>query len=85
MESYNINMLETQHFDHLSTALHHLLPSMKTFHTKHGSYKFQVATAIVCNKVVDPSVVTQPPFTITSEMIAVYAADAVPPIDDING
>ena len=27
----------------------------------------------------DPSVVTQPPVTLTSEMIAVYAADTAPP------
>ena len=33
------------------------------------------------HKAVDPSVVTQPPVTQTSEMIAVYAADAAPPID----
>ena len=75
---YNINMPETQHLDHLSTALHILLPTMKTFHTKHRAYKFQVAIMIVCNKVVDPSVVTQPPVTLTSKMIAVYTAD-VPP------
>ena len=32
----------------------------------------------------DPSVVTQPPVTLTSEMIAVYTTDAAPPIDDVN-
>ena len=47
-------------------ALHLLLPTMKT-------YKFQVAITTVCHKAVDPSVVTQPPVTLTSEMIAVYA------------
>ena len=38
----------------------------------------------MCLKAVDPSVVTQPPVTLTSEMIAVYAADAKPPLDDVN-
>ena len=38
----------------------------------------------MCHKAVDPSVVTQPPVTLTSEMIAVYAADAAPPLDDVN-
>ena len=38
----------------------------------------------MCHKAVDPSVVTQPPVTLTSEMIAVCAADAAPPLDDVN-
>ena len=63
VERYNINMQETHHLDHLSTALHLLLPLMKTFRTKHHAYKLQVAITIVCHKAVDPSVVTQPPVT----------------------
>ena len=84
VERYNIDMQEKQHLDHLSPALHLLLPTMKTFQAKHCAYKFQVAIPIVYHKVVDPSVVTQPPVTLTSEMIAVYAADAAPPLDDVN-
>ena len=84
MERYNIDMQETQHLDHLSTALHLLRPPMKTFQDKHRAYKFQVAITIVRHKTMDPSVVTQPPVTLTSEMIAVCAADAVPPLDDVN-
>ena len=83
VESYNINMQETQHLVHLSTALH-LLPTMTQLHTKHRAYNFQVAITIVYHKAVDPSVVTQPPVTLTSEMIAMYAADTVPPRDDVN-
>ena len=45
---------------------------------------FQVAITILCHKAVDPSVVTQPPVTLTSEIIAVYAADAAPPLDHAN-
>ena len=85
VERYNINMQETQHLDHLSTALHLHQSTMKTFHTKQNAYKFQISITIVCHKVVDPSVVTQPPVTLTSEMIAVYAADTAPPLDDVNG
>ena len=84
MQRYNIDMRETQHLDHLSTALHLLRPPMKTFRVKHRAYNFQVAITIVYHKAVDPSVVTQPPVTLTSEMIAVYAADAAPPLDDVN-
>ena len=54
---YNINIQETQHLVHLSTALHLLLPTMTQFHTKHRAYKFQVAITIVCHKAVNPSVV----------------------------
>ena len=57
---------------------------MKTFQDKHRAYKFQVAITIVCHKAVDPSVVTQPPATLTSEMIAVYAADATLLLDEVN-
>ena len=83
MKRFNIDMQETQHLDHLSPALHLLLPTMKTYQTKHHAYKFQVAITIVCHKAVDPSVVTQPPVTLTSEMVAVYA-DAAPPLDDVS-
>ena len=55
---------------------------MKTLQEKHHAYKFQVAITIVCHKAVDRSVVTQPPVTLTSEMIAVYATDAALPLDD---
>ena len=60
VESYNIDMQETQHLNHLSTALHLLRPPMKTFQVKHRAYKFQVAITIMCHKAVDPSVVTPP-------------------------
>ena len=67
VKRFNIDMQETQHLDHLSPALHLLLPSMKTFQIKHHAYKFQVAITIVCHKAVDPSAVTQPPVTLTSD------------------
>ena len=84
MKRFNIDMQQTQHLGHLSSALHTLLPTMKTLQTKHHAYKFQVAITIVCHKAVDPSVATQPPVTLISEMIAVYATDAAPPLDDVN-
>ena len=73
-------MQEAQHLKYLLPALRLLLPKMKTFPTKHHAYKFQVAITIVYHKAVYPSVVTQPPVTLTSEMIA----DAAPPLDDVN-
>ena len=49
---------------------------MMDFQQKQSAYKFQIAVSI------NPAVVTQPPLTITSEMVAVYA-DA-PPLNDVN-
>ena len=57
VKRFNIDMQETQNLDHLSPAFL-LLPTMKTFQTKHHAYKFQVAITIVCHKAVVPSVVT---------------------------
>ena len=84
VKRFNIDMQETQHLDHLSPALQLLLPTMKTYQDKHRAYKFQVAITVVFHKAVDPSVVTQPLVTLTSEMISVYAADAAPSLDDVN-
>ena len=55
---------------------------MMDFQQKHNAYKFQIAVDVVFHKAVDPAVVTQPPVTLTSEMVAVYA-DA-PPLNDVN-
>ena len=83
MARYDINMQRTQHLDHLSNAIHLFQPTMMKFQRKHHAYKFQIGITIVCHNAVDPNVVTQPPVTLTSEMIAVYA-DTTPPLDDVN-
>ena len=57
---------------------------MTQFHTKHHAYNLQVAITIVCHNAVNPVVVTQPPVTLISEMIAVYAAYTEPLLDDVN-
>ena len=57
-------------------------PVMMNFQQKHSAYKFQIAVDIVFQKAVDPAVVTQPPVTLTSGMVAVYV-DAVP-LNDVN-
>ena len=55
---------------------------MTKFQQEHHAYKFQIAVCVVFHKAVDPAVVTQPPVTRTSEMVAVYS-DAVPPLEDV--
>ena len=38
---------------------------------------------VIFHEAVDPAVITQPPVTLTSEMVAVYSGDA-PPLADVN-
>ena len=82
VKRFNIDMQEKQYIDHLSPTLQLLLPTMRTFQTKHHAQQFQVAITIVFHKAMGPCV-TQPPVTQTAEMIVVYA-DATPPLDDVN-
>ena len=56
-------------------------PAMLTFQQKHHAYKFQFAVDIMFQKAVDSAVVTQPPVTLTSEMLAVFSSS--PPLDDV--
>ena len=54
---------------------------MSTYHRDHSAYKFQMSVDVIFHKAVDPTVITQPAVTLTSEMVAVYGA---PPLEDIN-
>ena len=58
-------------------------PAMTKFHQDHHAYKFQIAVDVVFHKAVDPTVITQPPETLTSEIVTVYPDDA-PPLEDVN-
>ena len=40
-----------------------------------------MAVDVIFHKSVDPTIITQPAVTLTSEMVAVYGA---PPLEDIN-
>ena len=46
MKRYNINMQETQHLDHLSTALHLLLPTMTQEHLP-CSFAYKLVSSVV--------------------------------------
>ena len=54
-------------------------PVMAKFRRGHQAYKFQIPADVVFHKAVDPAVITQPPVTLTSEMVAVYSDD-IPPL-----
>ena len=82
VERYNINMQETQHLNHLSTVLHLLLPPMKNFRTKHHAYKLQVTITIACGG--SECCHTTTSYPNFRNDCCVYAADAVPPLDDVN-
>ena len=71
LELFAVNMNGAMHM----SALQKAVPVMGKFHREHCVYKFQIA--------VDLAVITEPPVTLASEMIAVYA-DTVPPLEDVN-
>ena len=56
---------------------------MDNYRRDHRAYKFQIAVDVIFHKAVDPAVITQPPVTLTSEMVAVYSGEA-PPLADVN-
>ena len=56
---------------------------MDNYHRDHRACKFQISVDVVFHKAADPAVITQPPVTLASEIVAVYAAD-VPPLEDMN-
>ena len=82
-EMYAVGMQEADHLTALQGAVTSFQPSISTYHRNHCAYKFQMAVDVIFHKAVDPTVVTQPPVTLTSEMVAVYAGDA-PPLEDMN-
>ena len=82
VQQFTVNTKEAKSLSTLEKAIAVFKPVMMDFQQKHNADKFQIAVSIVFHKAVDPAVVTQPPVTLTSEMVAVYA-DA-PPLNDVN-
>ena len=82
MKQFAVNMKGVSNLSSLKDAMTVFTRAMCTFQQKHHAYKFQFAVDIMFHKAVDPAVVTQPPVTLTSEMLAVYS-DSSPPLDDV--
>ena len=80
-EMYEVDMKESDNLTALHAAVTSFQPSMSTYQRDHSAYKFQMAVDVIFHKGVDPTVITQPAVTLTSEMVAVYGA---PPLEDIN-
>ena len=83
VEQFTIDTKEAKHLSALKKAVVVFKPVMAKFHPDHQAYKFQVTVDVVFHKAVDPAIITQPPVTLTSEMVAVYS-DGVPPLEDVN-
>ena len=83
VEQFTVDMKETRHLSTLKEAIAVFTPAMTKFQQEHRAYKFQIAVCVVFHRAVDSAVVTQPPVTLTSEMVAVYS-DAVSPPEDVN-
>ena len=80
-EMYEVDMKESDNLTALQAVVTSFQPSMPTYRRDHSAYKFQKAVDVIFHKAVDPTVITQPAVTLTSEMVAVYGA---PPLEDIN-
>ena len=82
VEQFTVNMKEANHLSALKKDIAVFTPVMTTFQQEHRAYKFQIAVTVVFHKAVDPAVGTQPPVTLTSEMVAVYS-DAFSPLKNV--
>ena len=79
-----VDMQESDHLSALQGAVTSFQHSMSKYHRDHKAYKFQLAADVIFHKAVDPAVITEPPVTLASEKVAVYAGDALP-LEDIIG
>ena len=82
-QMYEVDMKESDNLTALHGAVTSFQPSMSTYQRDHSASKFQVAVDVIFHKAVDPTVITQPAVTLTSEMVAVYGGDTTP-LEDIN-
>ena len=82
-EMYEVDMKESDNLTALQGAVTSFQPSMSTYQRDHSAYKFQMVVHVIFHKAVDPTVITQPAVTLTSEMVAVYGGDTLP-LEDIN-
>ena len=82
-EMYEVYMKESDNLTALQGAVTSFQPSMSKYQRDHSAYKFQMAVHVIFHKAVDPTGITQPAVTLTSEMVAVYGGDT-PPLEDIN-
>ena len=83
VELFAVYMKESKHLSVLQGAITTFNPVMAKYHQDHQAYKFQIAVYVDFHKAVYPAVITQPPVTLTSEMVAVYSDDS-PPLEDVN-
>ena len=71
-EMNEVDIKESDSLTALQGAVTSFQPSMSTYQRDHSAYKFQMAVDVIFHKAVDPTVITQPAVTLTSEMVAVY-------------
>ena len=82
-ELFPVDMKGANHLSAFQGAIIAFKPSMTNYHQCHRSYKFQISVDVVFHKAVDPAVITVPPVTLTSEMVAIYSGD-VPALEAVN-
>ena len=75
MEVNSVNMNAANQLVALEKAVVALEPTMAAYQQRQHAYKYQIAVNVIFHKAVDPTILTDPPVTLRSTMVAVYAAD----------
>ena len=75
VEVHSVDMNAANQFVTLEDAVVALEPTMAAYQQRHHAYKYQIAVNIIFHKAVDPTILTDPPVTLRTTMVAVYAVD----------
>ena len=74
MEVHSVNMNAANQLVALEEAVVALEPTIAAYQQRHHAYKYQIAVNVIFHKVVDPAILTDPPVTLRTTMVAVYAS-----------
>ena len=71
VEVHSVNMDAANQLVALEDAVLALAPTMTAYQQRHRAYKYQIALNVVFHKAVDPTILTDPPITLRTTMVAV--------------
>ena len=75
VEVHSVNMNAANQLVALEDAIVGLEPTMAAYQQRHRACKYQIAVNVIFHKAVDPTILTDPPVTLRTDIIAVYAVD----------
>ena len=75
MEVHSVEMNAANQLVVLEDAVVVLEPTITAYQQRHHAYKYQIAVNVIFHKAVDPIILTDPPVTLRTAMVAVYGVD----------